>query len=188
MAYDPSRRRLVLHGGGGRSRPTPFAETCEWNGDVWLCQATTTGPGTRIGAGMTWSPAQRAVVLYGGFAGNSMFRDAWSWNGTRWQQVADNGPGTTEGHVIAGGNDALWILPTEEGVTNKRPWKWSGDKWVRAGDAGPADLIGQAAVFDARRQQLVVFGGHGPNQPANNPIVWEFDGRTWSSRGHNVHP
>jgi len=182
MAYDPIRRRVVLHGGGGRSRPAPFTDTCEWDGTVWRCQSTSSGPGPRIGGAMTWSPAHKAVVLYGGFAGSAMFRDAWSWDGTRWRQVGDAGPGTTEGHVIAGGPDGLWVLPTEDGVTHKRAWKLFDGKWARTGEAGPADLIGQAVAFDARRQRLIVFGGHGPNRPANNQTVWESDGRVWSSR------
>src|SRR5205085_1523180 len=63
MAYDPTRRLVVLHGGGLDEAAT---ETWTYDGRAWT-RAPTTGPSRRY-AKMAFDTRANAVVLFGGFA------------------------------------------------------------------------------------------------------------------------
>jgi hypothetical protein len=180
-AFDAKRGRLVVFGGGHRSRrQAPFRNTWEWDGVTWT-QVAPQGqlPEARVGHAMTWSPRHGEVLLYGGFA-RQPFRDLWAWNGTRWRRLDDAGPGSTEGPRAVAGPTGLFVLPEPPSGGRARAWVFS-DAWLQVGDDGPETLIGQAAIYDRARDRLVVLGGHTPDRPATRDEVWEFDGRTWTT-------
>ncbi len=78
MAYDPIRRRVVLH--GGESGGTVLSDTWEWDGVTWTQMVPTRrGPGAVGGLAMAYSPVRQRIVLTGA---TNLFD--WEWDGTNW--------------------------------------------------------------------------------------------------------
>lgn len=77
MAFDALARRVVLYGGLGSAEPYV---TWSWDGGTWTASP---GPGTSawIGSTLSYSPVQRALILFGGqSAGPSSLRnELWSY-------------------------------------------------------------------------------------------------------------
>lgn len=61
-----------------------------------------------------------------------------------------------------------------------RSWSWSGRDWELLPGAGPAWRVANAAVFDAARGRIVMFGGATIPATASGDETWESDGRIWS--------
>ena len=88
MAYDSSRGRTVLFGGGtGTTALTGLNDTWEWDGEHWT-QVADTGPPGRLQAVMAYDVHRNQTVLFGGTHGKA---DTWGWDGRNWTQLADSG-------------------------------------------------------------------------------------------------
>jgi N-acetylneuraminic acid mutarotase len=102
MAYDPIRRCIVLFGGNGVD-DTTLGDTWEWTGSRWV-QAADFGPEPRAGTTMAFMKSQ--VVLFGGTTvwnpnpRHRIFGDTWTWDGERWTQRQDIGPGQRWAHAM----------------------------------------------------------------------------------------
>jgi hypothetical protein len=177
-AFDPVRRRLVVFGGAVGQQPG--GRTHEWDGARWH-DVDASGPAARVGHAMAWSPADGAVLLYGGFAEES-FRDLWAWDGTSWKRLAADGPTITEGHVVAGADEGLLLVGGgPEGTAALRVWRWHDGRFEALGEAGPSPRIGATASWDRARRVLVYWGGADAlGQPSAR--VDEFDGARWQLR------
>jgi hypothetical protein len=178
MAFDESRRRVVVFGGGFRSSPAaPAGMTWEWDGSRWIDIKVATSPSPRVGHSMTWSPAHRAVLLYGGFAPSGSFRDLWSWDGERWTLIDSAGPTDTEGQALTATTRGLVVVgPHAPASGDKRlaAWRYADGRWSLLAADGPPVRIGQALAYDATRQRVVVFGGAPEGSAATNE-TWELD-------------
>ena len=84
LAYDTTRSRVVLFGGGPVDGD-PFGDTWERDGTDWV-EVDDVGPPARKGHGMAF--------LFGGVGAESLrgLGDTWEFDGTEWIQVADFGP------------------------------------------------------------------------------------------------
>jgi hypothetical protein len=129
MAYDASRRRVVLFGGASGIDEL-FADTWEWDGESWeLLPVEAPIPPARRYHAMAYDAARSEVLLFGGEgASGETLADVWAWNGEAWAEVTPRGvtPGPRYQHAMAydpalgrvvlfGGHDG--ILP-------------QGDTWV----------------------------------------------------------
>jgi hypothetical protein len=81
MAFDPKRKKMVLF---------DTSNTWEWDGTHWQ-KVATTGPSSRMGSAMAYSPEREAVILYGG-TGRDALNDTWQWDGRNWQRISRQGP------------------------------------------------------------------------------------------------
>jgi hypothetical protein len=177
MAFDSVRNVVVMTGGFTGVR---FNDTWEYDGATWMQR---TEPGFtnylgRNGHAMGFDPARNRMVIFGGFGGSPLSRlsDTWELGPTGWVQIAGAGP---SGRQYTGG---LTYVPEEEalflfggqlgGGSSDRAndlWKYDG-AWtqVLAGTPAPTPVPGMepmrrdqhSTVYDAARQQLVVFGGY----------------------------
>ena len=82
MAYDASRRRVVLF--GGRNSSTGVSDQLwEWDGANWtqLCGADTAcaGPSARQDTGIVYDTARDMLVLVGGYGDGGFIDDVWEW-------------------------------------------------------------------------------------------------------------
>ncbi len=96
MASDDANRTIVLFGGeetGGSAN-----DTWTWNGSEWTQVHPRNSPPARgvedESAMMTYDTKLGVDVLYGGPIGNPQesLGDTWTWNGTNWTEVSNNGP------------------------------------------------------------------------------------------------
>lgn len=75
MAWDPTRRQVVLFGGRGDSDEDeqddaslgddPLGDTWAWSGEAWA-RIEGAGPPGRWGHALVWVPTRRALLLVGG--------------------------------------------------------------------------------------------------------------------------
>ncbi|HHI78402.1 MAG TPA: hypothetical protein ENK02_00305 [Planctomycetes bacterium] len=81
MAYDPSRKRLVLNGLGN-------GELYEWDGKQWFTLKPSPAPSPRYST-LTYVKELGGILMVGGEARNHTIalRDAWVWNGKSWKQL-----------------------------------------------------------------------------------------------------
>jgi hypothetical protein len=95
LAYDASRRRVVLFGGVDTASNAPLGDTWEWDGTAWE-QVSNMGPPGRTGHVM--SGTNGASLLFGGALltaappGWQPLQDTWTWDGTYWHQRQNMGP------------------------------------------------------------------------------------------------
>ena len=56
-------------------------------------------------------------------------------------------------------------------------WLLTGDGWHELTIPGPPPRNHSGMAYDARRQRIVLFGGHDGDRVFGD--TWEFDGREW---------
>jgi len=193
MVYDVAHKTVVLFGGFD----TEFTnDTWEWNGETWT-QVQDIGPSARSQHSMAYDSVRGRVVLFGGFGTPGSFGDTWEWDGADWTQVADTGPQARLGHAmtfdtarnrtILFGGAATGAGTLVANTTFGDTWTWDGNEWIQELDAGPRDRCFCRIAYDAKRDRVVLFGGHffTPRTgrfPLNNYMndTWEYDGTRWT--------
>jgi hypothetical protein len=87
MAYDASRRRVVLYGGVSSFSPGhTLTDTWEFDAAGGWVKRSDTGPTPRGNHRLVYDSARRQVVLLTGRAGGTLI-DFWAWNGSQWSLV-----------------------------------------------------------------------------------------------------
>jgi hypothetical protein len=103
MAYSLPASLVILFGGDAGGN-TPLGDTWSWNGTSWTHIADF-GPSPRFHASMASSDMQ--ISLFGGVTSviltpaPTVFPDSWIFDGKRWSQRQDIGPGPRWGHALA---------------------------------------------------------------------------------------
>lgn len=69
-------------------------ETWQWDGgaNTWTKLSPATSPNPRQNGRLGYDPISQKITLFGGYAG-FFFSDIWTWNGTNWEVVPDQGTG-----------------------------------------------------------------------------------------------
>jgi hypothetical protein len=167
MAYDTTRRRIVLFGGMAVAGCSlwPINDTWEWDGKNWIERSPRTSPPARYGHSMAYDEVRKRVVLFGGDAPKPL-GDTWEWDGTNWVRCAsESSPPPRYYHgmvydrarqqtVLFGGLDRTKCL--------NDTWKWDGKHWHRClPTTTPSARANHAMAYDEHRQRTVLFGGGG---------------------------
>jgi len=189
MAYDPVRRRVVLHGGTlDVQGNTLLSDTWAWDGTTWSEIPNANGP-TRTLHQIVYDQRREVMVLFGGIdARGSGPVDTWEFDGTQWHQVATNGPpGGREIPIL--GYDPLrgvTILTSggewpQDGFPAWKyfddTWEWNGTQWTEVTPEGtrPQKVQATAGALDLRRGRLVQFGGSpDPDIHLKSRETWEY--------------
>jgi hypothetical protein len=187
MAYDASRGRTVLFGGGlFPRRPGPWpTDTWEWDGERWA-QVATDGPAGRVAA-MVYDSKRREVVLFGGVGPSPgpgqpqpNFNDTWVWNGRAWRMASAAGPAVRDRHAMAFDSKAGVVLlyggGTRAGQLDDM-WQWDGRAWRKIPLTGPTPGKRElhAMAYDPARDRTVLYGGNHDGRVVDD--VWEWDGK-----------
>lgn len=184
MAYDASNGITLLFGGAYFN--TVLGETWAWDGSNWSLRSTS-GPGPRRGAAMTWDAERKTLVMFGGVdgAGNRL-RETWEWDGSQWTLKSNSGPSARSGVALA-------YYPPRQRVTlyggdaaggiQQDTWEWDGSTWsLRSAGGGvgsPGPRTGAAVAYDEYAQALAMFGGSDGSALLGGPYRW--NGTSWSS-------
>ena len=180
LAYDSSRRRLVLFGGyrGTGPQRVRLGDTWEWDGDRWQL-VSQAGPSPRNNAAMVYDPDRRVTVLFGGSSGTAL-GETWEWDGSLWRR--SDAPVTEPRYNAAMAYDGASHRVLRFGGWNgtertSDTWAYDGRAWTLLTRDGPRARNHSALAFDARRGRVVLFGGHdGPNVFGD---TWEWFGGRW---------
>lgn len=196
MAYDAARRRVVLF--GGRRADGWAGDTWTWDGVIWTRSARPS-PYRRAHHAMAYDAAREQVVLIGGDSDEGILDDTWIWDGRDWtRQAPVNKPSARANHamtydaaredvVLFGGRSASG----DRAGYLKDTWIWDGKDWTPG--AGSTALIGRidhAMAYDARRERVVLLGGHSDGASGAAVITdpWTWDGTRWTHGAADESP
>ncbi len=189
MAFDEARGETVLFGGQGMSfGGQVFGDTWTWNGALWQQRHPSAEPSARAGAGMTYYPDRKLVLMWGGWLGDRQASDFWSWDGRVWAPIrAADGPpaeeqsGSSPTPVLTYDSARHLILLIRNNGNHpaapKQPdvWAWDGSTWSHPTIPG-APLIWGTGAYDPSLSAVVFFGVDS-NQ---NPQTWTLNANAWA--------
>jgi len=188
MSYDAAQHAIVLFGGYG---PGLLNDTWEWNGSTWA-QVTTTipRPSPRSSPAMGYDPVRKRIVIFGG---NLVPAICGAHSDETWELDLATNPATWT--IVAtpqrpdprGENSHIVYEPNRNGMvlfggtdfcttTFDDTWEYDGETWVQISTStAPEGRHGHDMVYDAVRQEIVLFGGDlGPLSD------WDVRGDTWT--------
>jgi hypothetical protein len=161
-AFDAVSRRVILYGGSSTG-DEPRLDTWAWDGSAWSQIGDTGIPGL-VPTRMAWDPVLGQVVTLAvdletevepGLYGSQLF----GWTGKAWKRVGDGPPPFSPlQSFIEGPRHPMFV---DGGALQNAftTWEWSGAGWERLATGGPSPRNGQSVAFDAKRHELVLFGG-----------------------------
>ncbi len=182
MTYDSTRQKVVLFGTSN--------SIWEWDGTVWVKFAPTTKPTwASQGPAFAYDAARQKVVLFGGSGKN----ETWAWDGASWTRL-DAVPVLTAryGHTMAYDpvlQQVLLFGGRDNSAYFNDTWVWNPQtaSWSKLSPAqSPPARIYHTMVYDAARQQIVLFGGLSTSTALGDTWVW--DGTTWAQRTPATSP
>jgi hypothetical protein len=139
MAYDPSRRVVVLFGGSGG----PLGDTWSWNGRGWTQLGMPPVPG-RFNTALAWDPAARRLVRFGGWDGKERASDTWELGQAGWVRVQSDGPSGRNHAVLVSATDRGSIL-LYGGHDGERVfadlWERKKGRWVQLESRDPVHRV-----------------------------------------------
>lgn len=219
VAWNFTTNKLVVFGGdtgtglpaGPVLTPTRLNDTWEWDPttNAWTnVTPVTPSPSERRYSALTWDPNTGGMLLFGGETNATpanTVNDTWLFLGGVWVQLSPaTVPPVTQKHSLVTRpefNDILMCAGVDGGVTPNTlrldVWRWNGGDWNLVPTAGtiPHAVTANQAVYDQRRQRIVLQGGQGLQtiDPVTYPLYtgspsgWcsEFDSltNTWTLYG-----
>jgi hypothetical protein len=209
MAYDPSRKSLVVTGSGFAGSE----DTWELRNGSWTNFAG--GLTDRTNAGLASIPT--GVAIFGGFlpSSSNTYSDLWDRVGTTWTQRSTTGPGNrTQGNMTYVADDQVLLLvggghsapsggsPCVDGGTSVGTFCYLADSWGYAQWGTPTcasagvkcwkrlpdqtRAMGASVTYDASRGITTAFGGQ--SNGFSNAVTREWDGVAWATRSPAAAP
>ena len=185
MAYDASRKRVVLFGGEPPVGVPDYSDTWEWDGSNWIQSTTFTAaiPAGRSYHDMVYDSYRQVVVLFGGM-GWDRYQDTWFWNGTIWSRISDKGIHELEGHGMAyhADRDKVVLYGGHRGLAlpERTTYHWDGNSWNEMTTQGPGELWMHSMVYDSQRNLVVLFGGNNDEGLQGFVNTWTWDCNSWN--------
>jgi N-acetylneuraminic acid mutarotase len=172
-AYDPNIQRVVLFDSWSN-------ETWTWDGSQWQKVSPAHEPGGRYGASMTFDPATKSLLLFGGqvrYPKVQFPSDTWLWNGSDWARLSSvtSPPGRADLSLVSysAGTRVLLFGGQNEAILSDA-WTWDGKNWSPVGSFG---ISGGAGAIDTGTR-VFVFGGWTDKQTSDAMRSW--DGASWA--------
>jgi hypothetical protein len=133
MAYDRSRKKVILYGGSNGSN-----ETWEFDGRRWTRIGNMEHPGNRQRHTMFYDDSRKMVILHGGDPRGSTTETTWGWNGKNWEKI-------TEGKINVGAigydeNRKVIVAYGQDENSNWTVWELHGNRWNKIADYGKWDI------------------------------------------------
>ncbi|MBP9892858.1 MAG: hypothetical protein KBG84_13225 [Planctomycetes bacterium] len=152
LAYDASKGVTVLYGGVSKDGKL-LSDTWSYDGKTWKAQEVK-GPEARKNAAMGYSPASKALLLFGGETDKGAQSETWLFDGNSWKLQTPSTTPTGSGRIAASINSLVLVT----GGDALNTWLWNGKDWSQAG-SGPAKRSGFALAFNPKSKGIVLFGG-----------------------------
>lgn len=190
MAYDATRSRTILFGGGIPLSQSPRDETFEFDGARWRPSDSVVAPPARSSSEMAFDRVRGRAILFGGYEFGQVFHafdDTWEYDGSVWARGAVTSPparpAPRHGHAMAfdGRRGRTVMFGGEvDGERAGDTWEYDGVLWTRIFTANqPPARSGHRLVYDDARQKTVLFGGAITNGRTLTDDTWEYDGVDW---------
>jgi hypothetical protein len=137
-----------------------MGDAWSYDGKTWKALEAKDGPEARKGAAMAFSPASKALLLFGGTTEKGEQTDTWLFDGKAWKKQAPAASPTAQGMMTASISSAVLIT---NGADTVGTWLWDGKNWLQA-KGGPAKRTGYSVAFDPKGKGILLFGGKGDAQ------------------------
>jgi hypothetical protein len=174
MAYDQTRRMVVLF--GGKNENGLLDDTWEWDGSQWHPRNPEQAPPARVGHRLIYDVERHRVVLYGGSDDSYWFSDGWEWDGTNWLPIEfSTTPRIAYAYAIVedSARQRKFAFLGSEGT-----WIWDEMGWRQLSlESEPQERVSHTMVYDSLREQIVLFGGATEGWVFGD--TWAFDGESW---------
>jgi Galactose oxidase, central domain len=181
LAYDSTRKVLVLFGGYRATPNKNIDETWEWSaGGGFVQRSLPRSPSPRLGHVMVYDSARSRIVLFGGSAGRPL-DDTWEYDGTTWTERSPSVVPPPRVAACAAYDSARKVSVVFGGRSNDQStslsdtWEWDGTTW-RQGPSGPPPRRSCAMTFDKARNVILMYGG----SPRRANEMSESLGDTWA--------
>ena len=125
-------------------------------------------PPARGSAFATYDSANERMILYGGFGGGSPLLDTWSFDGTSWTQLDDNGP-LASGMFFHAGRSSPMLF------TRNALFEFVDNTWVEV-PVRDLNRVDSTFVYDASSNTLLAAGGNDTTFFRNRGEVFSWDG------------
>jgi len=205
MGAIKSKKQIVLF--GGMNAKKTFGDTWVWEGskgwaevDTSHCAST---PKPRHRHAMTWSPVDKAMLMFGGRAPNgAALDDTWLWDHKSgcWEQQDPEPAGSCPSGESYGpppkrGLHALATDVEDEvilfgGIGESRfddTWRWDGKGWCEESPkTRPSARSSHGMAYDEETEELVLFGGTEVSEGPTLGDEWVWNGSNWSMKSPSV--
>jgi len=189
MAWDATRREVVLHGGCGAWRDDApcnrlrcggcalvYGDTWAWNGTSWALRSAIAEGAEQPRAGrvpMAWSEAEERLLLL-------THEGTWEWDGLGWRLALAGG------HPMVTDRSRLAYDPVRERVVHfgrDGTWELEPEGWLQhaVAEDGPPALGRQDMVWDGSGGRVLLFGGALDTWEGVGE-TWGWDGASWTLR------
>lgn len=159
LAYDPGLGAMLLFGGLDYATGDDLSDLWAYDGATWKKLESKDGPMARHGAVLAWSPANSALLLFGGKNFYGRYADTWLFDGRVWKaQAPADSPPVCENLLIASGGFGPVLVCSAPADDTSLVWQWSGKNWLRGPDLPKSRAQGGIAQ-DRAGKAIVVFGG-----------------------------
>jgi hypothetical protein len=186
MAYDESRKTIVLFGGYEiqNGEYIKLGDTWEFHNNDWHLSSRV-GPSARHGVSMAYDSEDKSIVLFGGSTIDKQYGEyrgeTWKWNGENWNKLDIEQP--TGIYNAAMGYDKEQRELIRFGGWNGKSrinetWSFRNNKWNKLeSNNNPTSRNHSDMVFDAKNKRIVLFGGHDGDNVFGG--VWEYTNLKW---------
>lgn len=104
----------------------------------WTQVGYSTAPSARENSFTAYDAATRSTVLFGGYNGDSVLGDTWTWDGTWRSMLPATSPSPRQGSAIAYNGAAENVVlfgcstvPFVAGMAYGDTWTWDGTNWTQ---------------------------------------------------------
>lgn len=169
---------VVLGAPSAGASTAPKAPAANW---VELHPSTT--PPSVSNATMTYDPATKQLVLFGGYH-HGPTNQTWVWTGSDWSQLhPSTSPSPRRNAAMAFDAQTNQIILYGGSDRNQNDlgdtWAWNGTTWQELHpEHSPGGLSGTLMGYDGQTNQLVLYGGFADSLPQG--ATWTFNGTDWT--------
>jgi hypothetical protein len=202
VTYNANHKQMVLVGGttwvSGQLSSDCREQTLSTGGDLWRWHEEAASPARRAGHGSAYDSNRNTVLVLGGSRVDcqGMGNDLWEWDGQTWTMLEPNGtsderPPLMRSRALAYDSHREKLVLhgglydyMGQVASNADTWEWDGTEWEMVlgendGPTVPPLRSGNAVVYDAERQETLVYGGYSPNGNLRSDL-WSWDGAAWT--------
>lgn len=193
LAYDPLRDRVVLFGGTNLNAAGTAVETrfdmWEFDGTTWH-QVMAEGP--KVNKPMlVWDGVRHQMIMMGVDADAKTVMYVYDPAAVKWNEVkpAALPPCANEASLVYMEKDGLIALLGGLCLgTYDEAWYYDGVSWYGFNSGATiGHVFGHAVTYDARRDEIVIYGGMEEGLPPRG-FTYTYNGGRWSLRTEVVRP
>jgi hypothetical protein len=193
LVFDPTTHSAILIGGTGQTSASgigPLSDMWSWNGLTWTQLHPRHLPSARVDASVTYDDKLRAILLFGGDAGDRipvMKNDLWLWTGLDWAEQNESfaPPARSAATMVFDpASGAILLFGGTNGIPLDDTWSWDGKSWTELHPIqSPTRRYSASAVYEAATGNVILFGGEGGDLSMGSfhalDDTWLWNGSNW---------